>query len=360
MANIHCNIPNSQISEEEFATIEQRMYPGKSSDSGFLQQGEKLEEVMEVDQKYLQSVSITYEQIADRLETIVGKYYRCQYLHSQKNLDDVDSPAHMVEEKYMIGHWTYNGAQTCPFQNEELDKAYHGFDYGDTDITIRNINTGRSIVFNTLLLHMIRQHNFFESPKSSHRLEPGQVIELLEIKPNVDYKPAYKYYQRWNMLSGHSENPDQDAVNALSKFALKIYQINDNTIGMLFPSEEYIYATGQLDNIKDIYALGAKHNLSWSATRKIVLTALNEFFDKNNLKQYVKTDDKIAKKIKSECELIEEFKYTGDVNKLYLYVFSKKTKQIVFTVDNITGSLYGGSVICKAHEYKYVPISAND
>ena len=44
MQQIHCNLPNSQIPAAEWLAIENQMYPGESSTSGFLAAGEKLKE----------------------------------------------------------------------------------------------------------------------------------------------------------------------------------------------------------------------------------------------------------------------------------------------------------------------------
>ena len=71
-----CNLAYEELELDELKQIEQRMYPGMMSDTGFLQEGETLNEVYQADKSFLTSINISYDQIADRLQTILGKYYR--------------------------------------------------------------------------------------------------------------------------------------------------------------------------------------------------------------------------------------------------------------------------------------------
>jgi len=125
---MHCNHPYEQLSQDELKKIESRMYPGHFSELGFLQPGETLHEVYLADKQFLETVGITYDQIFDRLTTIIGKYYTC--------CNQTGNRTCLIENKYSISSETYMGAQTCPFKNEKLDNDYHGYEYGDTDITI--------------------------------------------------------------------------------------------------------------------------------------------------------------------------------------------------------------------------------
>jgi hypothetical protein len=221
---VHCNVEYGQLCDDEINEIEQRMYPGKYSNDGFLQIGETLREVCENDRLYLKQVNITYKQIADVLTTIVGKYERVKALGRED------------EYRYKITTDTYMGAQECPFQNKQLDNEYHGYEYGDIDHTITDKITGNSITFNTLLIHMIEAHQFFESQLSQHRLDPIKVIEMFDIRPNIDYQPQYKYYDCWNCLGyANYGKLSKHNINLLTKIALKTYQIADDIIGVLLP-----------------------------------------------------------------------------------------------------------------------------
>lgn len=189
MAHIHCNKHNDLLTETEFNLIESRMYPGGYSKSGFLGYNyllfrERLIDVIEKDNAYLKSVGITHEQIADALNYVINGY---QNFYKQNWKIRFYRPELIIDDIYIVKPFTYmGGAQKCPFQNESLDPKYHGHDYGDTDVTIKNIKTGQELTFNTLLAHMIRCHQFFEGSKCEYRLEPNSVIKMFDLKPGVD------------------------------------------------------------------------------------------------------------------------------------------------------------------------------
>lgn len=169
---IHCNVTNDKISQKEWNEIESRMYPGsdEGSETGFLKVGEKLKDVIDNDRKTLEILNITHKQITDRLRSIVVD-------------DNTESGIFDVSSKQ------YRGGQTCPFKNEKLDDDYHWDLYGTQDITITNTKTKKSITFSSLLPHMIEAHQFFEGTVP-YRLDPMSVIQVLEIKPGMDYSSS--------------------------------------------------------------------------------------------------------------------------------------------------------------------------
>jgi hypothetical protein len=205
---VHCNVSNNQIQEIEWTTIQQRMTNTKFSSACFLQPDEDVRDIIRRDEEYLKSVDITKEQIADCLQSICDQYtYIIQMGHHQVpclNNGSYIMYAPLVED-YHVCQTSYNGAQECPFKNKNLDSSYHGQEYGDKDVFIFNsdlFNSNKSmhfssyepitlekcdLWFNTLLIHMIRNHGFFEGPTQRHRLEPKKVIDVLGIKPNVNY-----------------------------------------------------------------------------------------------------------------------------------------------------------------------------
>jgi len=250
MDELKCNLPYEQLSPEELVEIEYRMYPGNYSQSGFLQQGDSLIEVIDNDKRYLRSVNITYKQIVDRIETIIGKYYRSL---------DLKKESMLIENKYKITSICSLGAQECPFQNKKKDQGYHGHEYGNADITIVNIETGESITFSNLLPHMIVKHHFFESPKSLYRLDPSQIIRILDIKPNIDYQPTYKYFYSWDLYQcGDDPNLSPEFIQALNHYSLKKYNFKEGTYGFIFPTDSYV-----INNIiMNFYIKGYENNLS--------------------------------------------------------------------------------------------------
>jgi hypothetical protein len=223
---VYCNHPTNKLSDNELNLIESRMYPGKYSQSGFLKDNEKLKDVIKKDEEYLKSVNITFEQIADRLRAIELKYERISNLI---NIEDNDirnkystkenrsygkyykydeksyCETYMLEDgKLQIEVIIWLGGQECPFQNHDIDDRHYL--YGTCSFNVKvlsdnNESKNNSFCFNSLLIHLIKDHYFFEGDVF-HRIDPQQIIQLLDIKPNVDYSPdrIFKTQQLWKPI----------------------------------------------------------------------------------------------------------------------------------------------------------------
>lgn len=178
----HCNIPDNELSETELKLIEQRMHSSEFSSERFLKGQERLANVIQTDSDYLKSVSITHQQISDTMGNIVGQ---CKQFYRDNWLVLYDPPL-MVDKTYIVSMVSYMGAQECPYKNDAVDPTYHGEKYGDSDVTISNVVTKETITFNTLLIHLIGQHHFFESPSCKHRLDPAAVIKYFDLKPGSE------------------------------------------------------------------------------------------------------------------------------------------------------------------------------
>lgn len=205
-----CNKSFESFSQDELNQIEEIMLPGELSETGFIQKGDSLLKIYQDDKNYLDQVGITYDQIADILEhhcMIASRFESVQY------------------DNYKISKTTWMGAQTCPFQDSS-DENYYGYQYGDTDVTILNLTTNKSITFNTLLPHMIKYHHFFESPNVSHRVDPKDVIDFFDLKPGVDYnslvfdEEKYRVHNSCDRIS----NDEIRFMNLLSGLAILKYE----------------------------------------------------------------------------------------------------------------------------------------
>ena len=59
------------------------------------------------------------------------------------------------------------------------------------DCLLQNIDNGLRLFFPGLIIHLIREHNFFEG-SLKYRVEPEQIIKLLELEPGHDYTPQFQ------------------------------------------------------------------------------------------------------------------------------------------------------------------------
>ena len=180
--------PNNEIKK---FNPEKIMYPNQCSQTGFLAHVEILTDVITKDNAYLNYVNITHEQIADRIKMVINKYKEERFQPCSR-IACVNHFAKfiIIEDTLTIFSNTYIGSQACPFCNEYIHNL------GDTDVIITNLTTKKTITINTLLEHLIRDHNFFEG-SVPHRVDPALIIDILNIQPNISYKTIDSKYHWW-------------------------------------------------------------------------------------------------------------------------------------------------------------------
>lgn len=179
--------------------------PGRSSDAGFLDDTESFLEIIEKDSETLLKEGITHEQIADVLETIVGKTRRTLELEYRAGLEEiwnrVDRGIQLdsVIPGLISTFFSYAGYQDCPLCEEEDDP----FVKSDCDFTVTKGN--ESNFFSELHIHLIRKHHFFEG-HTKYRLEPSKIIKMLNLRSGVSYKPIYNTEKVWQSYGGMSSS----------------------------------------------------------------------------------------------------------------------------------------------------------
>lgn len=205
---------------ETIRRIEQRMRPGNSSRSGFINHTEMLEEVVAADLNYLRSVGLKPELIAARLFHLMHAHgttpppdigaatsepdkdppgssstqtqdvaasagcdkFVIRVDASEDEEDDDFYSAELVEEKYVRHVFAYAGIQTCPFEDDEGNRCDQ---LCSRDYSIENQTTGEIGYFSELAVHLIRDHYFFEG-SVRYRVDPEFVIRLLGFEqPNA-------------------------------------------------------------------------------------------------------------------------------------------------------------------------------
>ena len=69
----------------------------------------------------------------------------------------------------------YRGKLPCPFGHRGIIRK--------SGVTVRNTRLGREIIYTDLNIHMIAAHGFYEGKSAPFRLEPKELVEILEITP---------------------------------------------------------------------------------------------------------------------------------------------------------------------------------
>ena len=180
--------------------LELKMKPGALSKQGFLGRDECLHEVLHSDKVTLLSFNLSYQQIADGLEALLRKALdqriyimktSPEELRSRdigipdlyqpgKNLPfSTDTPpktsqGYLVGEHHQVFLNIYRGMQECPWQCGNVEWGYF-------DFLLLNLQTGRQITGPGMIVHLIREHLFFEGFASPYRVDPWAAADVLGL-----------------------------------------------------------------------------------------------------------------------------------------------------------------------------------
>jgi hypothetical protein len=203
-------IPINMFSERNLDHIEVLMKPGRSSREGFLSDDECIIDVCAADWTVVKKLNLTFEQFADKLETVIGKARRKAHLIDQNGKKDYwDIVKNGVVVDGLKVTWTsYLGYQNCPccHFNNDINKTHWcgpQETLSDTDFTVTNVKTKQHLFFSELHIHLIRRHHFFEG-HTKYRLDPKKCAAVLGLKPGISYKPVYSTEMIWSCTSGSS------------------------------------------------------------------------------------------------------------------------------------------------------------
>jgi hypothetical protein len=210
------------LSDDYLVEVEKRCKNLHFSYAGMLGPDESLCEVLERDEKTLEENNVTHRQIADVLETL---HLECNHKPT--------SNGSVQHGKYNVYESVYRGAQTSPFQHSD-DSGYYGYGSGDRDIRIIRTSDDKEFRFGHLLIHMIRYNGFFEGTGTSYRVDPQEVIDFFEIKPEVDYSVTWKPHKYITMsMSTGAKEDERKTLKFFEAHALEKIEVDGHFIHLL-------------------------------------------------------------------------------------------------------------------------------
>lgn len=140
----------------------ENMKPGVISLHGFLGEDRRgLEQIIDHDQGELNRLGITCEEIACKLEEL-----------RDLALEGLGNYVTIIEGT-LIKADSIRGKLPCPFTHPGV--------YRKTVMTLLNEKTGKEILYTDLGIHLIREHAFFQGKGSLFRLEPEDLVDLLDL-----------------------------------------------------------------------------------------------------------------------------------------------------------------------------------
>lgn len=140
--------------------LEAVLRSSKLVSGGFLGSDRRsVSEIVEDDGRQLADAGVGCEELAGRMREITdgakGQLGRCVNIS-----DKVEA---WVEEA--------KGVLVCPWP--------HSGGISKRTTTVRNVETGESITWSDLNIHLIEAHGFFEGRGSAMRLEPAELVKLI-------------------------------------------------------------------------------------------------------------------------------------------------------------------------------------
>ncbi len=141
------------------------------SRAGFLGPTERLRDVLEADAAVLRKLNVTCAEIARRLETLI---------EAAEASPNAEARIGALECRVQV----HQGFQICPWASDPHRaqcSAGLGVRHASVDWWIVNREIGEEMSGPGLVVHLIRDHNFFEGRLSPHRIDPSRLALLLGL-----------------------------------------------------------------------------------------------------------------------------------------------------------------------------------
>jgi len=145
--------------------IQEKMAPGAIVRDGFLgADARNLVDILTEDEGEVTRLGLAHQQIARRMiELRDGGAAGLGEL--------IDVPPH-----FEVRVDSVRGRLPCPFGDPGI--------FPKTNTTVKNTRSGRELTYTDLHIHMIGSHGFYEGRGSLFRLEPRDLVEVLEVRPS--------------------------------------------------------------------------------------------------------------------------------------------------------------------------------
>lgn len=151
----------------EFDKIQQQMKKGVITLDGFLGDDTRsLVDIIASDTLTVHTLKTTCKAIAERME-----YFKERGLAGLADFVAVDG-------NFEVKVDSVRGLLPSPFGGKGM--------YGKINTTVVNKKLGRTIVYTDLHIHFIADHCFFEGKGSPFRLEPEDLVAVLEVQKADD------------------------------------------------------------------------------------------------------------------------------------------------------------------------------
>jgi len=151
----------------QLTKIQEKMQPGIITRDGFLGTDRRnLIDILVEDDASVKRMDLTHEIIARRMMDLRDA--------GSRGLGNFISVAPHFEVRVD----SVRGKLPCPFGDPGI--------FPKTNMTVKNLDTGKTVTFTDLHIHMIGSHGFYEGKGSPFRLEPEELASVLEVEKPQD------------------------------------------------------------------------------------------------------------------------------------------------------------------------------
>lgn len=180
------------LPKEELDKLKERLISTVFSHARFLMPGQSLSEIAKKDSETLKEIGITYDQIGDKLKSIIIRIVNLYKKESPKEMEksgeylSITRFKFVLDSKFEVRVISYfRGLQECPFQ--EYTKTGCEIEASCYDIKITNKDLGEEIKFGGLLPHLFKAHEFAEGEGCGYRLDPAKAAKVLQLEKGIEY-----------------------------------------------------------------------------------------------------------------------------------------------------------------------------
>jgi hypothetical protein len=152
------------------------MRPGEFSQTGFLGEHERLEDVLARDARTLEEAGLSPNELADALERLLDAAEAARGRSAR------------LEGRFDVRIEVFTGFQICPWAPSPHSgqcTAGGGVRHASVAWQVRNRRTREELSGPGLIVHLIRAHRFFEGFESPHRVDPLALARVLEVGPGA-------------------------------------------------------------------------------------------------------------------------------------------------------------------------------
>jgi hypothetical protein len=170
----------TEINRRRIAELERDMRPkaqttdDAGSDKGFLGPREALLEVLAADNHYVvEELGLTHHELARHLR-VLGAIGAWQV---RQKTSGTEFTYH--GRRFKVNVVYFRGYQHSPFRDGTKTNC---------DVTARNLSSGKKLTYSLLVPDMIERYGFYEGKGTPYRVEPREILELLDFLRKVELK----------------------------------------------------------------------------------------------------------------------------------------------------------------------------